>query len=76
MFESYGFQGSISQKKTCGIYSSFNNVSIEKFSGGAHCSAIKYERIHHPNYRTKEEVKADIIKDIELFYNSREFKKD
>ena len=30
---------------------------------------LKKERIHRRNYRTTEEVEADLFDDIELFYN-------
>ncbi|MFP0822412.1 IS3 family transposase, partial [Acinetobacter baumannii] len=30
---------------------------------------LKNELVHHYNYQTREEAKADIIKYIELFYN-------
>ncbi|WP_373869345.1 IS3 family transposase, partial [Acinetobacter ursingii] len=39
---------------------------IESFWG-----ILKNELVHHYNYQTREEAKADIIKYIELFYNHR-----
>ncbi len=40
----------------------FDNVLIESFWG-----ILKNELIHHRNYKTREEAKADITKYIELF---------
>ncbi|EMN4900328.1 IS3 family transposase, partial [Acinetobacter baumannii] len=36
---------------------------------------LKNELVHHYNYQTREEAKADIIKYIELFYNHRRIQK-
>ena len=49
----------------------YDNAPIESFWG-----ILKNELVHHYNYQTREEAKADIIKYIELFYNHRkEFKR-
>lgn len=65
MIEKYGFQGSMSKKGDC-----YDNAPIESFWG-----ILKNELIHHRNYKTREEAKADITKYIELFYNQRRIQK-
>jgi len=57
MLEKYGFKGSMSKKGDC-----FDNALTESFWG-----ILKNELIHHRNYKTREEAKADIRKYIELF---------
>ena len=61
MLERYRFQGSMSQRGDC-----YDNAPIESFRG-----ILKNELIHHRNYKTRKEAKADIIKYIELFYNQQ-----
>lgn len=63
--EQYGFQGSMSKRGDC-----YDNAPIESFWG-----ILKNELVHHYNYQTREEAKADIIKYIELFYNHRRIQK-
>ena len=65
ILEQYGFQGSMSKRGDC-----YDNAPIESFWG-----ILKNELVHHYNYQTREEAKADIIKYIELFYNHRKFKR-
>ena len=65
MLEKYGFQGSMSKKGDC-----YDNAPIESFWG-----ILKNELVHHRNYKTREEVKADITKYIELFYNQQRIQK-
>ena len=65
MIEKYGFQGSMSKKGDC-----YDNAPIESFWG-----ILKNELVHHRNYKTREEAKADIIKYIELFYNQQRIQK-
>lgn len=70
MLEKYSFQGSMSKKGDC-----FDNAPIESFSGEEQRSASKNELVHHRNYKTREEAKADITKYIELFYNQQRIQK-
>ena len=65
ILEQYGFQGSMSKRGDC-----YDNAPIESFWG-----ILKNELVHHYNYQTREEAKADIIKYIELFYNHRRIQK-
>ena len=65
MIEKCGFQGSMSKKGDC-----YDNAPIESFWG-----ILKNELVHHRNYKTREEAKADITKYIELFYNQRRIQK-
>ena len=65
ILEKYGFQGSMSKRGDC-----YDNAPIESFWG-----ILKNELVHHYNYQTREEAKADIIKYIELFYNQRRIQK-
>ncbi len=65
ILEQYGFQGSMSKRGDC-----FDNAPIESFWG-----ILKNELVHHRNYKTREEAKADITKYIELFYNQRRIQK-
>ena len=65
MIEKYGFQGSMSKKGDC-----YDNAPIESFWG-----ILKNELVHHRNYKTREDAKADIIKYIELFYNQQRIQK-
>ena len=65
MLEQHGFQGSMSKKGDC-----YDNAPIESFWG-----ILKNELVHHRNYKTREEAKADITKYIELFYNQRRIQK-
>lgn len=65
ILEQYGFQGSMSKRGDC-----YDNAPIESFWG-----ILKNELVHHYNYQTREEAKADIIKYIELFYNQRRIQK-
>lgn len=65
MLERYRFQGSMSKWGDC-----YDNAPIESFWG-----IFKNELIHHCNYKTREEAKADIIKYIELFYNQQRIQK-
>jgi putative transposase len=50
----------------------YDNAPIESFWG-----ILKNELVHHCNYKTRDEAKADITKYIVLFYNpaknSKEF---
>ena len=39
------------------------------------CLLFRSDLVHHYNYQTREEAKADIIKYIELFYNQRRIQK-
>ena len=65
MVEQYGFKGSMSKRGDC-----FDNAPIESFWG-----ILKNELVHHRNYKTREDAKADIIKYIELFYNRQRIQK-
>ena len=65
MIEKYGFQGSMSKRGDC-----YDNAPIESFWG-----ILKNELVHHCNYKTRDEAKADITKYIELFYNQRRIQK-
>ncbi len=65
MLEKYEFQRSMSKRGDC-----FDNAQIESFWG-----ILKNELVHHRNYKTREEAKADITKYIELFYNQRRIQK-
>ena len=65
MLEKYNFQGSMSKRGDC-----FDNAPIESFWG-----ILKNELVHHRNYKTREETKADITKYIELFYNQQRIQK-
>lgn len=65
MIEKYGFQGSMSKRGDC-----YDNAPIESFWG-----ILKNELVHHRNYKTREEAKADITKYIELFYNQQRIQK-
>ncbi|RZG44700.1 IS3 family transposase [Acinetobacter wuhouensis] len=65
MIEKYGVQGSMSKKGDC-----YDNAPIESFWG-----ILKNELVHHRNYKTREDAKADIIKYIELFYNQQRIQK-
>ena len=65
MIEKYGFQASMSKKGDC-----YDNAPIESFWG-----ILKNELVHHRNYKTREDAKADIIKYIELFYNRQRIQK-
>ncbi|RDJ53686.1 IS3 family transposase, partial [Acinetobacter baumannii] len=65
MIEKYGFHGSMSKKGDC-----YDNAPIESFWG-----ILKNELVHHRNYKTREEAKADITKYIELFYNQQRIQK-
>lgn len=65
MLEKYGFEGSMSRKGDC-----YDNAPIESFWG-----ILKNELVHHRNYKTREEAKADITKYIELFYNQQRIQK-
>ncbi|ALH96322.1 transposase [Acinetobacter equi] len=65
ILEKYGFQGSMSKRGDC-----FDNAPIESFWG-----ILKNELVHHRNYKTREEAKADITKYIELFYNQQRIQK-
>jgi len=65
MIEKYKFQCSMSKKGDC-----FDNAPIESFWG-----ILKNELVHHRNYKTREEAKADITKYIELFYNQQRIQK-
>ena len=65
MIEKYGFQGSMSKKGDC-----YDNAPIESFWG-----ILKNELVHHRNYKTREDAKADITKYIELFYNQQRIQK-
>ena len=65
MIEKYGFQGSMSKKGDC-----YDNAPIESFWG-----RLKNELVHHRNYKTREDAKADITKYIELFYNQQRIQK-
>ncbi len=70
ILEKCGFQRSMSKKGDC-----FDNAPIESFSGEERCSARKNELVHHYNYKTRDEAKAEITKYIELFYNQRRIQK-
>ena len=50
VIEKYGFQGSMSKKGDC-----YDNAPIESFWG-----ILKNELVHHRNYKTREDAKADI----------------
>jgi len=65
MLEKYDFQGSMSKRGDC-----FDNAPIKSFWG-----ILKNELVHHCNYKTREEAKADITKYIELFYNQQRIQK-
>ena len=65
MLEKYKFQGSMSKRSDC-----FDNAPIESFR-----VILKNELVHHHNYKTREEAKADITKYIELFYNQQRIRK-
>ncbi len=65
IIEKYGFQGSINKKGDC-----YDSAPIESFWG-----ILKNELVHHSNYRSREEAKADITKYIELFYNQQRISK-
>ncbi|ALH95546.1 transposase [Acinetobacter equi] len=65
ILEKYGFQGSMSKRGDC-----FDNAPIESF-----WRILKNELVHHRNYKTREEAKADITKYIELFYNQQRIQK-
>lgn len=65
MLEKHGFQGSMSKKGDC-----YDNAPIESFWG-----ILKNELVHHRNYKTRDEAKADITKYIELFYNQSRIQK-
>ncbi len=65
MLEKYRFQGSMSKRGDC-----YDNSPIESFWG-----ILKNELVHHRNYQTREEAKADITKYIELFYNQQRIQK-
>ena len=48
----------------------YDNAPIESFWG-----ILKNELVHHYNYKTREEAKAEIAKYIELFYNQQRIQK-
>ena len=60
-----GYKGSMSKRGDC-----YDNAPIESFWG-----ILKNELVHHRNYKTREEAKADITKYIELFYNQQRIQK-
>ena len=61
MLAEYGTEGSMS-RPGC----PYDNASIERFF-----STLKKERIYRWEYVTMEEVKADMFRYIELFYNRK-----
>ena len=65
MIKKYGFQGSMSKRGDC-----YDNAPIESFWG-----ILKNELVHHRNYKTRKDAKADITKYIELFYNQQRIQK-
>ena len=65
MREKWDFQGSMSKRGDC-----YDNAPIESFWG-----ILKNELVHHCNYKTRDEAKADITKYIVLFYNQRRIQK-
>ncbi len=65
ILEKYGFQGSMTKRGDC-----YDNAPSESFWG-----ILKNELVHHRNYQTREEAKADITKYIELFYNQQRVQK-
>lgn len=65
ILEKCDFQGSMSKRGDC-----YDNAPIESFWG-----ILKNELVHHCNYKTRDEAKADITKYIVLFYNQRRIQK-
>ncbi|WP_031956497.1 MULTISPECIES: IS3 family transposase, partial [Acinetobacter calcoaceticus/baumannii complex] len=65
ILEKCDFQGSMSKRGDC-----YDNAPIESFWG-----ILKNELVHHCNYKTRDEAKADITEYIVLFYNQRRIQK-
>lgn len=61
LLQEHGLIGSMSRKGNC-----WDNAPVERFFG-----SLKRERTDLRLYATREELKADVIDYIELFYNSR-----
>jgi len=61
MLAEHGIEGSMS-KQGC----PYDNASMESFF-----ATLKKERIYRREYVTMEEVKADMFRYIELFYNRK-----
>lgn len=59
--EKYGMLQSMSRKGNC-----YDNACAESFF-----STLKIELIHTKEYETRKEAKSDIVRYIELFYNSK-----
>lgn len=59
VLEEYGCIPSMSRTGNC-----WDNACVESFFG-----TLKRERIHHRQYRTREEAKLEIFEYLEVFYN-------
>ncbi len=59
LLRKYRMRGSMSRKGDC-----WDNAPMESFY-----HTLKTERIHHRNYQTRAQARAEIIEWIEMFYN-------
>ena len=61
LLKKYGVLRSMSSKGNC-----YDNAVAESFF-----SSLKNEIIHHRDYHSRDEARADIFEYIELFYNRK-----
>jgi putative transposase len=61
LLKKYGMLRSMSSKGNC-----YDNAVAESFF-----SSLKNEIVHHRNYQTRDEARAEIFEYIELFYNRK-----
>lgn len=61
LLSAHGIQCSMSRKGDC-----YDNAVVESFFG-----TLKTELIHHRDYQTREEAKADIFEYLEVWYNRK-----
>jgi len=61
LLQKYGILRSMSGKGNC-----YDNAVAESFF-----SSLKNEIVHHRNYHTRDEARAEIFDYIELFYNRK-----
>lgn len=61
LLSAYGIECSMSRKGDC-----YDNAVVESFFG-----TLKTELVHHQDYQTRDEAKADLFEYLEVWYNRR-----
>ena len=60
LHEQFGMKASMSRRGNC-----YDNAPMESF-----WASLKKEQVHHQNYPTRDQARADIFDYIECFYNA------